>query len=252
MNIEIANRLVQLRKKSGLSQEALAEQLGISRQAVSKWERAEASPDTDNLIQLAKIYSISIDELLSLGENAAPQEKPDNNAAAETAADHKANGLHFQDNTGEVYIGQDGIHAADNAKREGIRIKDSIYVTVDGQDYTLKEARQKFGHKTRHHPARLPLIVIITLIYIAIGLIYHSWHPAWLLFLFIPLINGLLIAIQEKNAKRFPYTLLAVLLFLSAGFFYNAWNPAWIVFLTIPLYHSLIRYIQQKKNTEST
>ncbi|MBP2656034.1 MAG: hypothetical protein H6Q73_3603, partial [Firmicutes bacterium] len=65
MNIEIANRLVNLRKNSGLSQEALAEKLGISRQAVSKWERAEASPDTDNLILLAKIYKISLDELLS-------------------------------------------------------------------------------------------------------------------------------------------------------------------------------------------
>ena len=53
MNIEIANRLVNLRKEKNLSQEALAEQLGISRQAVSKWERAEASPDTDNLILLA-------------------------------------------------------------------------------------------------------------------------------------------------------------------------------------------------------
>ena len=41
MNIEIANRLVNLRKANGLSQEALAEKLGISRQAVSKWERAE-------------------------------------------------------------------------------------------------------------------------------------------------------------------------------------------------------------------
>ena len=64
MNIEIANRLVELRKKHGLSQEELANKLGISRQAVSKWERAESSPDTDNLICLAKLYGVSLDELL--------------------------------------------------------------------------------------------------------------------------------------------------------------------------------------------
>lgn len=64
MNVEIANRLQQLRKKNNLSQEELAEKIGISRQAVSKWERAEASPDTDNLILLSKLYKVSLDELL--------------------------------------------------------------------------------------------------------------------------------------------------------------------------------------------
>ena len=65
MNIETANRLYELRKQNGLSQEEVADKLGISRQAVSKWERAEASPDTDNLISLAKLYGVSLDELLN-------------------------------------------------------------------------------------------------------------------------------------------------------------------------------------------
>ena len=43
MNIETANRLLQYRKENNLSQEELAEKIGVSRQAVSKWERAEAS-----------------------------------------------------------------------------------------------------------------------------------------------------------------------------------------------------------------
>ena len=64
MTIETANRLYELRKKQGLSQEELAEKLGVSRQAVSKWERSEASPDTDNLIALAKIYGLTLDQLI--------------------------------------------------------------------------------------------------------------------------------------------------------------------------------------------
>ena len=64
MNVEIANRLQQLRKNNNLSQEELAEKIGVSRQAVSKWERAEASPDTDNLILLSRLYNMSLDELL--------------------------------------------------------------------------------------------------------------------------------------------------------------------------------------------
>lgn len=65
MNIEIADRLVKLRKEHNLSQEALASKLGLSRQAVSKWERAEASPDTDNLVALAELYGVPLDEILN-------------------------------------------------------------------------------------------------------------------------------------------------------------------------------------------
>ena len=64
MNVEIAQRLAERRKQAGLSQEALAARLGVSRQAVSKWERSESSPDTDNLIALAQLYGVSLDELL--------------------------------------------------------------------------------------------------------------------------------------------------------------------------------------------
>jgi len=65
VNVENADKLVKLRKSHGMSQEVLAEQLGVSRQAVSKWERAESSPDTDNLIALAKLYEVSIDEMVN-------------------------------------------------------------------------------------------------------------------------------------------------------------------------------------------
>ena len=64
MNLEIANRLLALRREHGYSQEELAYKLGVSRQAVSKWERAESSPDTDNLLALARLYGVSLDALL--------------------------------------------------------------------------------------------------------------------------------------------------------------------------------------------
>ncbi|MFR7797062.1 MAG: helix-turn-helix transcriptional regulator [Collinsella sp.] len=48
MNVETAQRLADLRRSKGFSQEGLARKLGLSRQAVSKWERAESSPDTEN------------------------------------------------------------------------------------------------------------------------------------------------------------------------------------------------------------
>ena len=64
MENTLGSRLAKYRKLKGLSQEELAFKLDVSRQAVSKRERDEASPDTNNLIALAKIYGVSLDDLL--------------------------------------------------------------------------------------------------------------------------------------------------------------------------------------------
>ena len=60
----LSEKLQSLRKDAGLSQEALAEQLGVTRQAVSKWETGEGKPDIDNLLPLAKLLGTTVDYLL--------------------------------------------------------------------------------------------------------------------------------------------------------------------------------------------
>ena len=59
--MKLGEKLQQLRKRSGLSQEQLASQLAVSRQAVSKWELDETMPDTENVIQLSRIFGVSCD-----------------------------------------------------------------------------------------------------------------------------------------------------------------------------------------------
>lgn len=59
------NKILKLRKKKGLSQDALAELLGVSRQAISKWELGEAMPDISNVIQLSQFFHVSLDFLLN-------------------------------------------------------------------------------------------------------------------------------------------------------------------------------------------
>ncbi len=71
-NTELSERLRQLRKNAGLSQEQLAETLHISRQAVSKWESGVSNPDIQNIVQLGKLYGISTDSIL-LEESPAPE-----------------------------------------------------------------------------------------------------------------------------------------------------------------------------------
>jgi len=63
--MKLGSRIVELRKKANMTQENLAEQINVSRQAVSKWETDAAIPDGDNLVQLAKVFGITVDELLN-------------------------------------------------------------------------------------------------------------------------------------------------------------------------------------------
>ena len=69
--MRFAENLKQLRKDRGLSQEALAELLDVSRQAVSKWEQGEGYPEVEKLLYLAKTLNISLDTLMSTGLSAA-------------------------------------------------------------------------------------------------------------------------------------------------------------------------------------
>ena len=60
----LADKIIELRKKSGLSQEELAEKMNVSRQSVSKWEGAQSIPDLDKILALSKIFGVSTDYLL--------------------------------------------------------------------------------------------------------------------------------------------------------------------------------------------
>ncbi len=61
--MEIGKKIMELRKKSGLSQEELAERVGVARQTISKWELGETSPDLKQSKELSKIFKVSLDEL---------------------------------------------------------------------------------------------------------------------------------------------------------------------------------------------
>ena len=63
-------KIVELRKQKGLSQEELAEQLGVSRQAVSRWELGQTLPDIPNLLQLCELFGVSADYLVRDEEQA--------------------------------------------------------------------------------------------------------------------------------------------------------------------------------------
>lgn len=79
-SMKLQEKILYCRKKAGLSQEALAEKLGVSRQAISKWETGESTPEVGKLLLLARAFGVTTDWLLSEEEpvaEAAPVSEPE-------------------------------------------------------------------------------------------------------------------------------------------------------------------------------
>lgn len=259
MTKETADRFYQYRKSIGMSQEELAAKIGVSRQAISKWERAESSPDTDNLIALAKLYNITIDELIN-GEAAEPvcsaasdtsakseetQEIPETEPSdTEKQEPHISfrDGIHVHDGKDKVDISFSGIHI-ESKNGESVHIGRDCGIQTDGID-------ERHIFKRGNHPALhalLPTLVITA--YLIIGFMFDDgWKLGWLLIFLIPIIESFVTAIKTKNPSAFAYPVLVAAVYLTVGMFMSIWHPTWILFLTIPIYYIIADLFRPKKN----
>ena len=246
MDLAMAQRLVDRRKAAGLSQEALAAQLGVSRQAISKWERSESSPDTDNLIALAALYGVSLDELL-YGEAASDADSSEDGSTetvdeakeAEDSAEHAdcgdkplvdislARGIHVIDpNKGEeVHVGWNGIHVTNERKGEEVHVgpdgvhvdtleddghsvhtNDDGTVTIDGETFS---SWKEAHDKLDHH-----------------GKHFHTK--------------------VGRTWNKFPFPALVALAYLVLGIAYGTWVTGLFLVFLIPVYYALGDFIDQR------
>lgn len=258
MNIETANRLLQYRKESGLSQEELAEKIGVSRQAVSKWERSEASPDTDNLIRLAEIYGITLDELLTGKKPEAAQEKepepeasePEQEETPEESADNPEpdentkyyqydkvsfkNGIHVDSKDGDhVHISfKDGVNVYEKHGDEvhvgwnGVNVKEKgkqrVYTDKNGNVMVDEELKNAHHVNSTHKFFTLfPFWAIALAAFLAWGFsgVCFGWALSWICFLSIPLYYSLVDAIFKRNPSHFAYPVLTAAAYIIFGYF---------------------------------
>lgn len=244
MNNSIGEKLYNHRKNAGFSQEELAEKIGVSRQAVSKWERDESSPDTNNLIALAKLYNISLDDLV-LGETTSKQEE----APTNDKVDISPAGIQVESHTGDkVNINWKGIHV--DTKDTNVHIdKDGVNVTENGH---IVFPKKQIDSRAYRFFKRFPYPIITVIAYLLFGSleILGGWGLGWLVFLTIPLYYTLIDAIARKNAGEFCYPVLVVMVYMYFGMVKEWWHPGWIMFLTIPVYYFLADFIGKlcKKN----
>ena len=275
MTLETANRLYELRKKNNLSQEELAEKLGVSRQAVSKWERSEASPDTDNLIALAKIYNLSLDELI-YGEKEENKEEPQDNLkednTTEDTEDSEDVYIDINDGEDKVKISSEGIVVEEkngntvrinvNGKlmekvikkiedkidesdeydedEDGDYANEKVYVSGDGK-VKIRLNRGSFDVKKPKFWLEVPYPIICTLAYLIFGFydICGGWALSWIIFVTIPVYYTFVEAIYKKRFAEFAYPVFCACVYLYLGMYQGNWHPSWLIFVTVPIYYQI-------------
>ena len=259
MTIETANRLYELRKKQGLSQEELAEKLGVSRQAVSKWERSEASPDTDNLIALAKIYGLSLDELI-YGEKEGKQKENQTVEDTDSNTDKVEIGpgrIYVESNDGDkVKIDLSGISVkSDNGEKVKINLNGiAIDCNDDNEDDDEEDfdedekeiIRQSNGKAKIWLSVPYPIICVIAYLLFGSLNVCGGWALSWIIFITIPLYYSLISAIFKKRLCDFAYPVFTAFAYLYLGLYHSIWHPSWIIFITIPVYYSIASAIDKK------
>lgn len=244
MNVDMAKRLADRRRNAGLTQEGLAEKLGVSRQAVSKWECSESSPDTDNLIALAELYGVSLDELLyaevdpqdasstdeadrvAAGDERAQaqNEKPENERPEAAKQETSKSSIGFDSDDGSFRLGPDGIHAQDGKDhvhinwRDGVHVDskngDSVHVgwngiRVNSQEYdSLDAANAALRTKRPGSRSNSPFV--------------RAWY-------------------------RFPFPLLVIIAYILVGVFADQWGLGLFLFAVIPLYYMMGNLISNKR-----
>ena len=106
----LADKIIELRKKNGWSQEELAEQLNVSRQSVSKWEGAQSVPDMNRILKMSEIFGVSTDFLLKdemeFPEAAVPQETPEFSELRDVSMEEASSYLAYkQKSSGRIALG---------------------------------------------------------------------------------------------------------------------------------------------------
>ena len=197
----LGDNLYTLRKQKGISQDEFAEKLGVSRQAVSKWERNEAYPDTENLIAISRFYGVSIDDLINtpIGESISPtadEEKRENgNDTEEDKEQQKKRGFGIWYSLPYPIIITVIYLLLGFFTPRGWEIGWTLYVTIPVYYSIIDCIRRK-----KLTPFAYP--VFVTFIFLLFGMLYGIWHPLWIIYTTISISYPVASAIDRANNNK--------------------------------------------------
>ena len=272
----LPNNLYELRRQAGLSQEEFSERLGVSRQAVSKWERGEAYPDTENLIAISEMFSVTIDELLKSDNISSDAFDKQQEESANPTDSSNDSGFHVNvgnkvklDLNGEITVddedtkvkidfdnGDITVNDEDGQVKVGLGNGGIIVNSDDGVKVKLGKGHivindddddEYIGEKGTILSAfyAIPYPIITVVAFLALGLFFGAWYWAWTLFMTIPVYYSLLGTIRRKKLSHFAYPVFAAFIYCLLGMLCGIWHPGWLIFLTIPIYYPVAEAIDK-------
>ena len=232
----LPNNLYELRRKAGLSQEEFADRLNVSRQAVSKWERGEAYPDTENLITISEMFKVTIDELLNAGDLSSIEAK--NIDAADV--NEQANITDKTESKGGYGLKLE----LDN----GINLKvgkgdESDFINGDEDDDDSAVAERSSWKYAMLYS--VPYSILCLVAFLVLGFTLNAWYWAWTLFMTVPVYDSVLDAIRKKSLSEFEYAIFVAFIYCLFGIIYKWWHPGWVIFVTIPVYYPIVSGIDK-------
>ncbi len=259
MSLELGKRLTEFRKRNNLSQEELANKLKVSRQSICNWESGDSSPSIDYIQDLAKLYSVSIDDLINVNKSIDDcyKKKEENGSFVHVSK----NGIFINDKEDGDFISIDENGLNINGKKNGRKKDDEQYDFVNDDGtwkvvYNEKAKNRKIIKKTSSLIDGI-MALIICGIYILLGCLDDSlWAKMWPLF-FTFLVPGALVrTFGLKKPNEFPIVFIVAAIYCFLGMWLpnnSGWHPYWVIFFAIPIYYSLVNSIksirrEKKKN----
>lgn len=180
MKKDLATLLTELRKKNNMTQNELAEKLGVTYQAVSKWERGENYPDSLLLLEIAKLYKVTVDELLR-GEII---NKKNNESIIKRKRILFITGITLLILSPITAF----IYGFENYEKYGIAIlliaaiaiPMIVYAAITSQSLIEQNSPKTLRQKQKEDG----IYAIAAGIFLVLGLVYGLWYIAWVVFIF--------------------------------------------------------------------
>lgn len=186
----LGNKLINLRKKTGLSQEEVAEKLGVTRQTVSKWETDQSTPDFDKIGPLCELYGISADELLMGKEKNIETPNLDENIES-TKKMKKAKGIGF----GVIlyFVAIAWIMVSIPVLRIDPIVASAIFLVIcgiatffiiySGIVYKTKKKPEEVEEKSVIKQIDNVLSLITLIIYLSVSFFTMAWAVTWIIWI---------------------------------------------------------------------